>query len=134
MRHRRKGKKLGRTASHRKALMRNLVTEFLDKERIITTISKAKELRPVAEKMITLGKRENLHARRRALSFIRRKSVVTKLFEIIAPRFSERNGGYTRILRLGFRQGDQAEMALVELVGSEFEPVVPGKKSKKAGK
>ena len=78
MRHRRKGKKLGRTASHRKAMMRNLVTEFLDKERIITTISKAKELRPVAEKMITLGKRENLHARRRALSFIRRKSVVSQ--------------------------------------------------------
>ena len=130
MRHRRKGKKLGRTASHRKALMRNLVTEFLDKERIVTTISKAKALRPVAEKMITLGKRENLHARRRALSFIRRKEVVYKLFDEIAPRFSERNGGYTRILRLGFRQGDQAEMALLELVGSEFEPVAPGKKSK----
>lgn len=134
MRHRRKGRKLGRTASHRKAMLRNLVTEFLDKERIVTTISKAKEARPVAEKMITLGKRENLHARRRALSFIRRKSVVYKLFDDIAPRFSERNGGYTRILRLGFRQGDQAEMALLELVGSEFEPVVPGKKSKRAGR
>ena len=130
MRHRRKGKKLGRTASHRKAMMRNLVTEFLDNERIVTTISKAKALRPVAEKMITLGKRENLHARRRALSFIRRKEVVYKLFDEIAPRFSERNGGYTRILRLGFRQGDQAEMALLELVGSEFEAVVPDKKSK----
>lgn len=130
MRHRRKGKKLGRTASHRKAMMRNLVTEFLDNERIVTTISKAKALRPVAEKMITLAKRENLHARRRALSFIRRKEVVYKLFDEIAPRFSERNGGYTRILRLGFRQGDQAEMALLELVGSEFEAVVPNKKSK----
>ena len=130
MRHRRKGKKLGRTASHRKAMMRNMVTEFLDNERIVTTISKAKALRPVAEKMITLGKRENLHARRRALSFIRRKEVVYKLFDEIAPRFSERNGGYTRILRLGFRQGDQAEMALLELVGSEFEAVVPDKKSK----
>ena len=130
MRHRRKGKKLGRTASHRKALMRNLVTEFLDNERIVTTISKAKALRPVAEKMITLGKRENLHARRRALSFIRRKEVVYKLFDEIGPRFSERNGGYTRILRLGFRQGDQAEMALLELVGSEFEAVAPDKKSK----
>lgn len=130
MRHRRKGRKLGRTASHRKALMRNLVTEFLDNERIVTTISKAKALRPVAEKMITLGKRENLHARRRALSFIRRKEVVYKLFDEIAPRFSERNGGYTRILRLGFRQGDQAEMALLELVGSEFEAVAPDKKSK----
>ena len=134
MRHRRKGRKLGRTASHRKAMLRNLVTEFLDKERIVTTISKAKEARPVAEKMITLGKREDLHARRRALSFIRRKSVVYKLFDDIAPRFSERNGGYTRILRLGFRQGDQAEMALLELVGSEFEPVVPGKKSKRAAR
>lgn len=134
MRHRRKGRKLGRTASHRKAMLRNLVTEFLDKERIVTTISKAKEARPVAEKMITLGKRENLHARRRALSFIRRKSVVYKLFDDIAPRFSERNGGYTRILRLGFRQGDQAEMALLELVGSEFEPVALDKKSKKRAK
>ncbi len=134
MRHRRKGKKLGRTASHRKALFRNLVTEFLDKERIVTTIAKAKELRPVAEKMITLGKREDLHAKRRALSFIRRKSVVYKLFDDIAPRFSERNGGYTRILRLGFRRGDQAEMALLELVGSEFEPVALDKKSKKRAK
>lgn len=134
MRHRRKGRKLGRTASHRKAMLRNLVTEFLDKERIVTTISKAKEARPVAEKMITLGKRENLHARRRALSFIRRKSVVYKLFDDIAPRFSERNGGYTRILRLGFRRGDQAEMALLELVGSEFEPVALDKKSKKRAK
>lgn len=134
MRHRRDGRKLGRTASHRKALMRNLVTEFLDKERIITTVSKAKELRPVAEKMITLGKQESLHARRRALSFIRRKPVVYKLFDTLAPRFSDRNGGYTRIVRLGFRQGDQAELALLELVGSEFQPVVKEKSVKKDSK
>ena len=89
-------------------MFRNMVTEFLDKERIITTVAKAKELRPFAEKMITLGKRENLHSRRRALSIIRRKSVVHKLFDSLAPRYADRKGGYTRIVRLGFRKGDNA--------------------------
>jgi len=96
MRHRRKGRKLNRTSSHRKAMFRNMVTDFLDKERIITTVAKAKELRPFAEKMITLGKRDNLHSRRRALSIIRRKSVVHKLFDSLAPRYADRNGGFTR--------------------------------------
>ncbi len=120
MRHRCAGRKLGRTSSHRKALLRNLVTEFLDKERVITTVPKAKELRPFAEKIITLGKRETLHARRQALSVVRRKSVVHKLFDTLAPRFSDRNGGYTRIIRLGVRKGDAAELAMIELVGSEY--------------
>ncbi len=131
MRHRWTGRKLGRTASHRKAMFRNMVTDFLDKERIITTVAKAKELRPFAEKMITLGKRENLHSRRRALSIIRRKSVVHKLFDSLAPRYADRHGGFTRIIRLGFRQGDNAERAIIELVDREGEKEAP-KKSKKA--
>ncbi len=108
-----------------------MVTDFLDKERIITTVAKAKELRPFAEKMITLGKRDNLHSRRRALSIIRRKSVVHKLFDSLAPRYTDRNGGFTRIVRLGFRQGDNAERAIIELVDREGEKEAP-KKSKKA--
>jgi large subunit ribosomal protein L17 len=120
MRHRVAGRKLGRKTAHRRAMFRNMVTSFLDKERIRTTLPKAKELRPIAERMITLGKRESLHARRQALAFIKDTAVVTKLFEILAPRFAQRNGGYTRIIRLGFRQGDGASMAILELLGSEF--------------
>jgi large subunit ribosomal protein L17 len=131
MRHRRAGRKLGRTSSHRKALLRNLVTEFLDKERVITTVPKAKELRPFAEKIITLGKRETLHARRQALGIVRRRSVVQKVFETIAPRFADRNGGYTRIIRLGNRKGDAAEIAIIELLGSEYTPKAKGKSEKK---
>jgi large subunit ribosomal protein L17 len=112
-------------------MFRNMVTDFLDKERIITTVAKAKELRPFAEKMITLGKRDNLHSRRRALSIIRRKSVVHKLFDSLAPRYADRNGGFTRIIRLGFRKGDTAEIAIIELVDREGEKETP-KKSKKA--
>ncbi len=112
-------------------MFRNMLTDFLDKERIITTVAKAKELRPFAEKMITLGKRENLHSRRRALSIIRRKSVVHKLFDSLAPRYADRHGGFTRIIRLGFRQGDNAETAIIELVDREGEKEAP-KKSKKA--
>jgi len=113
-------------------MLRNMVTELLEKERIITTISKAKELRPFAEKVITLGKRESLHARRRALSIIRRKSVVHKLFDSLAPRYADRRGGYTRIIRLGFRKGDSVEKAIIELVEREGEEAVPDKKEKKA--
>ena len=102
-------------------MFRNMVTDFLDKEHLVTTVPKAKELRPVAEKMITLGKQETLHARRRALSFIRTKAVVRKLFDDLAPRFADRHGGYTRIVRVGFRRGDNAELALLEMVGSEFQ-------------
>jgi large subunit ribosomal protein L17 len=96
-----------------------MVTEFLEAEKIVTTVPKAKEVRSVAEKMITLGKRESLHARRQALSFIRKKSVVFKLFDALAPRFADRNGGYTRILRLGPRPGDGAEVALLQFADAE---------------
>jgi large subunit ribosomal protein L17 len=120
MRHRVAGKKLGRKTPHRISMLRNMVTSFLDKERIQTTLPRAKTLRPIAEKMITLGKRESLHARRQALAFIKDPSVVSKLFETIAPRFAQRPGGYTRIIRLGFRDGDGAQLAILEMVGSEF--------------
>ena len=109
-----------------------MVTELLDKGKIITTISKAKELRPFAEKMITLGKKESLHARRQALAVIRRKSVVHKLFDSLAPRYADRSGGYTRIIRLGYRKGDSAERALIELVESETEEAASEKQEKKA--
>ncbi len=119
MRHRVSGKKLGRTSSHRVAMLRNMVTSLFEHERIVTTVEKAKELRPVAEKMITLAKRGDLHARRQALSFIRSKAVVDKLFTEIREKFENRRGGYTRILRTGTRQGDAASMAIIELVGYE---------------
>ena len=120
MRHRVGGKKLRRNPAHRRALLRNLVTSLFDKERIVTTVAKAKAARPLAEKMITLAKKNTLHTRRQALSFIFKKDVVKKLFDEIGPRFSERPGGYTRIVKLGNRAGDGAEMAVLELVGSEF--------------
>lgn len=129
MRHLVKGKKLRRNTAQRRALLRNLVTSFLEKERIKTTLAKAKAARPLAEKMITLARKNTLHARRRTLRFIYKKPVVKKLFEEIGPRFSERPGGYTRIVKVGPRAGDGAEMAILELIGSEFE-----KKVKKKGK
>jgi large subunit ribosomal protein L17 len=134
MRHRVAGRKLGRETAHRMAMFRNMVTSLLDKERIRTTLPKAKELRPIAERMITLGKRESLHARRQALAFVKDAGVVTKLFEILAPRFAQRNGGYTRIIRLGFRQGDGAPMAILELLGSEFKSEKADEKGKKKAK
>jgi large subunit ribosomal protein L17 len=120
MRHQVSGKKLGRNTSQRKALLRSLVTSFVERERIRTTLAKAKETRPIAEKMITLAKTNSLHTRRQALQYIYKKDVVKKLFEDIAPRFTERPGGYTRIIKLGPRAGDGAEMAILELVGTEF--------------
>jgi len=120
MRHRVKGKKLSRDSAQRKALLRSLVTSFLEKERIRTTLAKAKSTRPIAEKMITLGKNDSLHSRRLALRFIYKRDVVKKLFDEISPRFRERPGGYTRIIKIGPRAGDGAEMAILELVGSEF--------------
>jgi large subunit ribosomal protein L17 len=116
MRHLKQGRKLGRTTAHRKALLRNLATALLEHERIVTTEPKAKELRRVADKLVTLGKRGDLHARRQALQVVRSNVVVRKLFNEIAPRFAERQGGYTRILRLGYRSGDAAAMAVIELV------------------
>ncbi|KJR98661.1 MAG: 50S ribosomal protein L17 [Desulfobulbaceae bacterium BRH_c16a] len=119
MRHRKAGKRLGRTSSHRIAMFRNMVTSLFEHERIVTTTEKAKEVRPIAEKLITLAKRGDLHARRQALSFIRSKDVVEKLFTVIKDKFIERNGGYTRILQTGIRKGDAAGMAIIELVGYE---------------
>ena len=116
MRHRKAGKRLGRTASHKKAMIRNMVTSLLAHERIVTTVPKAKEVRRVADKMITLGKRGDLHARRQALSFIQDKDVVAKLFDALKSEYMERNGGYTRIIRTGTRVGDAADMAILELV------------------
>ncbi len=116
MRHRKAGKRLGRTASHKKAMIRNMVTSLLAHERIVTTVPKAKEVRRIADKMITLGKRGDLHARRLALSFIRDKEVVAKLFDGLKETYMDRNGGYTRIIRTGTRQGDAADMAILELV------------------
>ena len=116
MRHRKKGRTLSRTASHKKATMRNMATSLFRHERIETTTAKAKELRPFAERLITLGKRGDLHARRLAGRLIADRQVLGKLFDDIGPRFMERAGGYTRILKLGNRRGDAAEMALIELV------------------
>lgn len=109
-------KKLGRPSAHRKSMLRNLVTDLFRYGRIQTTQDRAKETRRIAEKMITLAKRGDLHARRQALAYLFDESVVTKLFEDIAPKYADRNGGYTRILKLGPRQGDNAEVVFVELV------------------
>ena len=122
MRHNKAGRRLGRKTSHREAMFRNMVTSLLDHGKITTTDSKAKEIRVVAERMITLGKRGDLHSMRMAASMIREKSVVTKLFSTIAPRYKERFGGYTRIIKLGIRQGDAAPVSLIELVEEEIKP------------
>lgn len=119
MRHRKSGRKLGRNSSHREAMFRNMVTSLFEHERIVTTTEKAKEIRPIAEKMITLAKRGDLHAKRQAFSYIRSQEVVTKLFDEISGMFADRNGGYTRIIKTGVRQGDAASMAIIELVGYE---------------
>lgn len=134
MRHRVKGRKLRRPTAHRLAMLRNLVTSFLEKERLRTTVAKAKEAKPLAEKMITLAKRGTLHARRQALAFIRKESVVTKLFNELGPRFAERPGGYSRIVKLGLRSGDGAKMALLELIGSEYKKKAKKKKKEKGPK
>ncbi len=119
MKHRVAGRKLGRTSMHRTALLRNLSTELFRHESIRTTLIKAKELRPFAERLITLSKRETLHARRLVLRDIHDKDVVGKMFDAISSRFAQRPGGYTRIVKLGPRRGDNAEMALIELIGAE---------------
>ena len=116
MRHANKGRKLSRTHTHRKALMRNLATSLFRHGRIETTTAKAKELRPYAERLITLARRGDVHARRLAGRKIQDREVLGKLFEDIAPQYAERPGGYTRILKVGFRKGDSAEMSLIELV------------------
>ena len=117
MRHRKKGRQLSRTRSHRKATLRNLATSLFRHERIETTTAKAKELRPFAERLITLARRGDVHARRLAATKIQDREVLGKLFDEIAPRYIARPGGYTRVLKLGNRKGDAAEMSLIELVG-----------------
>lgn len=119
MRHNVGLRKLGRTSAHRRALLRNLATDLFRHERLKTTQPKARELRPVAERLITLARRDDLHARRQVLRYISDKDVVKKLFDTLAPRFAGRPGGYTRTLKLGPRPGDGADMAIVELIGSE---------------
>ncbi|MBW1823582.1 MAG: 50S ribosomal protein L17 [Deltaproteobacteria bacterium] len=119
MRHQKEGRKLGRTSSHRKALLRNMVTSLFEFEKIETTDAKAKELRKVADKMIAWGKRGDLHARRQALKVINNKKTVQKLFDDIAPRFRERRGGYSRIIKAGRRKGDNAPLSIIELVAQE---------------
>ena len=135
MRHRKKGRQLGRNTKHRHAMFRNLVTSLLEHERIETTEAKAKELRGLTERMITLGKEGSLHARRQALNFIRRKDVVSKLFSDVAGRFNRRSGGYVRIIPTRRRPGDAAELVAVELIErgpvseSVDEPVIEDKAS-----
>jgi large subunit ribosomal protein L17 len=120
MRHAVRHRKLGRTTAHRKALFRNQMQSLVENERIITTLPKAKELRPIFEKAITQGKRGTVHARRLVRRWIPKRELVKKLFDDIAPRFADRDGGYTRILKLGPRKGDGAEMAILELVDYEM--------------
>ncbi len=135
MRHRARSAKLGRTSAHRKAMYRNLVTSLLEHERVETTDAKAKELRRIADRMITLGKRGTLHARRQALSVIRSRDVTEKVFDDLAERFRERPGGYTRVLKVRRRTGDDAPLSIVELVEGEAPaPADEGKGKKKASK
>lgn len=129
MRHLKSGYKLGRNPAHRRATLRNLVTNLITCERITTTILRAKAARPLAERMITLGKRDTLHSRRQAAAFLQTPEATKKLFATLAPRFADRAGGYTRIIRAGWRIGDGAELAILEFIGSELK-----KKEKKEKK
>jgi large subunit ribosomal protein L17 len=134
MRHRVKGRKLGRSPAHRKALFRNQLASLVKEERIKTTLHKAKELRPIAEKVVTQGKRDTLHARRQVNRLLPERDLVKKVFDDIAPRFQERPGGYTRIIKLGPRRGDGAEMALIEFVETGASEPEPDKKKGKKKK
>ena len=135
MRHQRATWKLGRKTPHRESMLRNLVTSLILQERITTTLQKAKYMRPHAERLITLGKRSGdpediLHARRQAAGFLKSPEAVKKLFDTVSARFAQRNGGYTRLTRLGFRKGDGAELAMVELIGSEIKKKEPKEKKR----
>lgn len=130
MRHRKSGRKLGVTTKHRKAMFRNMATDLLRNGRINTTDTKAKEIRRVVEKLVTLGKNGSLHARRKALGYIRDRAVVEKLFSELAQRYMERPGGYTRIVKLGYRRGDNAPISLIELVTEEYKTKRKRRKAK----
>jgi large subunit ribosomal protein L17 len=121
MRHRNQGRKLGKTSSHRTAMFANMAAALIKHEQIKTTLPKAKELRPFVEKLVTLSRRNNLHARRQALSQVRDETQVKKLFEVIGPRYSARPGGYTRVLKAGFRYGDHAPMAVIEFIDRDVD-------------
>ena len=121
MRHRKAGFKLQRDPSARRALLRGLTTSVILQDRVITTVTKAKAVKPLVEKMITLGKKDTLHTRRQAASYLQTPGAVQRLFDTLAPRFAERKGGYTRVVRLGRRKGDGAEMALIEVLGAELQ-------------
>lgn len=120
MRHLKSGKKLGMTSAHRRAVFRNLVTSLMRYEKIETTLAKAKELRRIADRMVTLGKRGTLSDRRRAAGYVKDKTIVKKIFDAIAKRYTERKGGYTRIYKIGFRRGDAAKLAVIELVDRDI--------------
>ena len=130
MRHRKAGYKLGRNTSHRRAMLRNLVTSIILEDRVETTVTKAKAARPHVEKMITLGKRGDLHSRRQALSYLQTREAVSRLFDTVAPRYGDREGGYLRIVRSGFQKGDGAEKAFVEMLG--VEKILEEKREKRA--
>jgi len=130
MRHKVAGYKLGRNTAHRRSLLRNLVTSLIIEERIETSVPKAKAMRPLVEKMVTLGKEGNLAARRQAAAYLMTDEAVRKLFDTVAPRFGDRNGGYTRIVRTGWNKGDGADKAFIELLGSE--QVLDEKRQKRA--
>src|SRR5436305_4955015 len=132
MRHGMVNRKLGRTTGHRLAMFRNQLASLIDKERIITTLPKAKELRPQVERLITLGKNDSVHARRQAARLIEDETIVSKLFDTVGPRFGDRPGGYTRIIKLGPRRGDAAEMAILEFVGYEPEKAEKAASAEKA--
>src|SRR5438132_8006117 len=136
MRHGMANRKLGRTSAHRAALFRNQLTSLIDKERIITTLPKAKELRPQIERLVTLGKNNSVHNRRQAERVVAEDTLISKLFETLGPRFTERPGGYTRIIKLGPRRGDAAEMAILEFMGYQIEAPkaeeTPAKPARKA--
>ena len=121
MRHGRSGRRLNRTASHRKALFTNMAASLIEHEQITTTLPKAKELRPIVEKLVTLGKRGDLHARRQAISQMKDETQVAKLFSVLGPRYKERQGGYIRILKAGYRYGDNAAVAVIELVDRDVD-------------
>ena len=136
MKHRLKGKKLNRTSSHRKALFKNMAQAIIKHEQIITTLPKAKTMKPIVDKLITLGKKGDLHARRQAFAKLRDDGMVAKLFDTLASRYADRNGGYTRVLKAGYRYGDAAAMAVIELVdrdetarGKDSGPVQRDRKS-----
>lgn len=130
MRHRKAGYKLGRNTSHRRAMLRNLVTSIILEDRVETTVTKAKAARPHVEKLITLGKRGDLHSRRQALAYLQTREAVSRLFETVAPRYGDRAGGYLRIVRSGFQKGDGAETAFIEMLG--VEKILEEKREKRA--